>query len=76
MKMWPANLLARLHQDENAFLLSTLLHIKEFSRLRHSSIADKENYIFPTSPWPCHMSICIKVHFTFYEDLRDMNREE
>ena len=48
MKMWnfPSNLVARLHQDENAFLLSTLLHIKEFSCLRHSSIADKENYIF------------------------------
>ena len=45
MSNFPSNLVARLHQDENAFLLSTLFHIKEFSRLRHSSIADKENYI-------------------------------
>ena len=43
--------LARLHQDEKC-TSSSLLHIRECSCLRHSSIADKENYFFPTPPWP------------------------
>ena len=47
---------------KNALLLSTLLHIGECSRLRHSSIADKENYIF-TKP---ALAICRYAYSAFY----------
>ena len=76
MKMWnfPSNLVARLHQDENAFLLSTLLHIKEFSCLRHSSIADKENYIFPNLALAMPYVVMNKSAFHILFSLRDLKR--
>ena len=67
-KMWNfhVNLLARkiTSQDEKC-TSSSLLHIRECSCLRHSSIADKENYIFPTPPWP-YVDFSINGAFLFY----------